>query len=72
MDEVVDTPDVAVACDPLAEAGNVAVVALLLVTEVEEAACNACNSGSVLDALRRLSRFGTLLQRPPDFPKITS
>jgi hypothetical protein len=48
VDEVVDTPEIA--CDPLAEAGNVVVVPLL-VAEVEEAACNACTNGSVLDPL---------------------
>jgi hypothetical protein len=66
VDEVVDTPDVAVACDPLAESGNVAVVALLLVTEVEEAACNACNSGSVLDPL--VLPESLLLPDPSELP----
>ena len=51
MDEVDDTADVAAACDPLAEAGDVVVVPLLPVTEVEEAACKACSSGSALDPL---------------------
>ena len=51
MDEADDTADVAAACDPLPEAGDVVVVPLLPVAEVEEAACNACSSGSVLDPL---------------------
>ena len=49
LDEVADTADVAVTCDPPVEVGDVVVVPLLLVAEVDEAACNACNNGSVFD-----------------------